>query len=171
MLLNLIPPQYQIAAKLVALLIFVSSLLASGYHWGHRVASSKYKLEISAINEAHTTASAKALEDTLRIQETNRLETQNAEVKYRTELEALRATKPTIVVKRLYDPGSRKVCPSPLPKTGDPGILADTTDDGGTELSAEAGRFLQEEALRANIIVKECNLYRKSAHEWAKSLL
>ena len=172
MLFNLIPPQYQIAAKLVALFIFVSSLLGSGYHWGYRSADNKAKLASSKADATALSEWKKVNDENIKLQETMHKETQNADIQYNTalaEINKLRSAKPVTIVKRMYDNSARKDCPKRVPEGIDPSTLADASDTGGVELSEEAGRFLQEEALRADLIVRECNLFKKSAHDWAIS--
>lgn len=169
-MLSFLPPQYAIAAKLVFLAAFVALLFGSGYRYGYDRAKTKADLIAQKLEADGLKEMARLNAENKKKQDQQHLETQDAEIKYNTalaEINRLRNAGPVTIVKRMYDNTARKVCPKRLPENSDSIIHEDPSDTGGVELSEEAGRFLQEEALRADLIIRECNLFRKSTHDWA----
>lgn len=158
---NLIPPQYRLLAKVVLAI----TLFSAGGYSGYYLSSLKYEKDISDIKSKNLEENNKALNELIFSREAKRIESEKIEKEYYealNELNKLKSTpKPT---NRLFDPGNRKVCPS---VSRDSIVHEDEPDSGGTELSREAGNFLQSEADRADNAIKECNLFKIKTHSWA----
>jgi hypothetical protein len=160
-LTNLIPPQYKLLATLVA---FIGAL-ALGGAIGNRLTSIYYSNEISNIKLEISKENEKRLNELVASLEIMRKQSDQADKNYDealTQIEKLKHTpKPT---NRLFDPGSHTICPNTLSGSN---LHEDTPESRGTELSREAGGFLQRESDRADEAIRRCNAYIKEAYHWA----
>jgi hypothetical protein len=166
----LIPPQYQLAIKVAALVITATVLVGSGYRWGFSTADTRWQVATDKLKMEAATQLQAATDKARKQEELSKQKSQSIEVEYYealNEIEKLQSIKPVTVVKRLYDPGGRKSCSNAVPKGNSAVLSSRPAETDPSELSGEAERFLQAEALKADIAISECNQFRISSHKWA----
>jgi len=171
---SLIPPQfkaYLFAAKIIIVISAASAIAVFSYMAGEKSTKSVYEEKLAKTELQRVTEIAAAQSEYIALKEKYEHDTSKVEVEYYNALSEIDALKSKpVVVTRLYDPGAKKSSCKSTESTAreSAGIFNDGPGDDGSELSEEAERFLQEEAARADIEVKKCNLFRVKAHKWAE---
>lgn len=169
-----VPPQYRIAAKVIVTAVMIAVLVGFGFGWGYKSAYVKWELATSKVKEEASTRLQEATDEALRKENLYRQEAQKDEIEYYEAIEKikkLQSDKSSLVAsKRLYDPGRRKHCPNTVPNGNGAVVPLDRTEPDLSELSGAAERFLQEESIRADSAIQECNQFKQSAHKWAIGL-
>lgn len=175
LLSSLVPPQikaYAAAAKVITVIAAAVALSVFSYNAGSRHTRLSYEAQIAKDNLAHAAELANEQSAYIALKDKYEKDTSEVEVEYYNALSELNTLKSKpVVVNRLYDPGAKRASckPSGSGQQESSGVPGDGSGDSEGELSAEAERFLQEEASRADLEIEKCNLFRVKAHKWAKN--
>lgn len=170
---SLIPPQFRAyipVAKLLIVAAAIAAVAVFSYSAGGRHMRLVYEAKLAKIEYLHAEELANRQAEHIKAADKYEKDTSEVEIEYYNALSEINALKSRpVVINRLYDPGAKRpTCGSTTGDTrGAPGISGDGSGNDGSELSEEAGRFLQEEADRADTEIKKCNVFRKKAHDWA----